>query len=93
MKKDDVFLYQLNINRKKYPDICEILEEEKDNNGIAFYLRNLIRQDIERRKSSNYTKNEPIQNLNKNTKPIHFEDNHPKDKVESKELEDVGGFV
>jgi hypothetical protein len=39
-------MYQININRNKYPEICEALEKAKMNNGIAWYLRKLIEKDI-----------------------------------------------
>lgn len=44
------FLYQINFNRKKYPEICEALEEAKLDLGVAWYLRELIQKDIEERK-------------------------------------------
>jgi hypothetical protein len=45
------FLYQINFNRKKYPEICDALEEAKADNGVAWYLRELIQKDIESRKN------------------------------------------
>ncbi|PHE70532.1 hypothetical protein [Bacillus wiedmannii] len=45
--EEDKFLYQINFNRKKFPEICQALEEAKADNGIAFYLRNLIQRDID----------------------------------------------
>lgn len=51
MSKKPPFLYQINFNRDKYPDICEALDEAKERNGIAWYLRKLISKDIEARKS------------------------------------------
>lgn len=46
----EFFLYQINFNRKKYPEICKRLDEAKEDNGIAFYLRGLIERDIRERK-------------------------------------------
>lgn len=46
MSKRSAFVYQINFNRKKYPEICEALEKAKENNGIAWYLRKLIEKDI-----------------------------------------------
>lgn len=49
--KDDFFLYQINFNRKKFPEICEALENAKKSpNGIAWYLRDLIQKDIDAKK-------------------------------------------
>lgn len=41
--------YPLSINKDKYPDIYNMLMYQKENNGIAFYVRDLIMQDIERK--------------------------------------------
>jgi hypothetical protein len=49
-KSKDAFLYQINFNRRKYPEICDALEKAKKDNGIAWYLRQLIMKDIEERK-------------------------------------------
>ncbi|PEN61587.1 hypothetical protein [Bacillus wiedmannii] len=48
--EEDKFLYQINFNRKKFPEICQALEEAKADNGIAFYLRTLIQRDIDSKK-------------------------------------------
>lgn len=48
--EEDKFLYQINFNRKKFPEICQALEKAKADNGIAFYLRNLIQRDIDSKK-------------------------------------------
>jgi hypothetical protein len=52
MSKSNSFLYQINFNRDKFPEICEMLEWEKENNGVAFYLRKLIQDDINRRRGA-----------------------------------------
>ncbi|PED64043.1 hypothetical protein [Priestia megaterium] len=45
---DKPFLYQINFNRRKFPEVCERLEEMKaSRNGLAWYLRQLIEKDIE----------------------------------------------
>lgn len=46
----DAFLYQINFNKKKYPEICEALEEAKQDLGVAWYLRELIQKDIDEKK-------------------------------------------
>lgn len=49
--QDKPFLYQMNINRRKFPEICDHLDKMKDHpNGLAWYLRQLVEKDIEARK-------------------------------------------
>ncbi|MED4262040.1 hypothetical protein [Priestia aryabhattai] len=49
--KSKHFLYQMNINRRKFPEICEHLDEVRESeNGMAWYLRELIRKDMEEKK-------------------------------------------
>jgi len=49
---DKPFLYQINFNRRKFPEVCERLEEMKaSRNGLAWYLRQLIEKDIEEQKN------------------------------------------
>lgn len=44
---DNNFLYQINWNKEKYPEVCEELERaKKRTGGIAWYLRELIERDI-----------------------------------------------
>jgi hypothetical protein len=45
----DAFLYQINFNRKKYPEICKRLDEAKSDLGVAWYLRELILKDVQER--------------------------------------------
>lgn len=53
----DFFLYQINFNRKKFPEICQALEDAKADLGVAWYLRELISKDIEEKKR-NHSKEE-----------------------------------
>lgn len=46
--RNNHFKYQLNINRDKFPELCEKLEYTKDKvGGIAWYLRSLVERDIQ----------------------------------------------
>jgi hypothetical protein len=51
---DKPFMYQINWNRRKYPEEIAALEQAKKENGIAWYLRQLIRKDIEEKKKKGY---------------------------------------
>lgn len=93
-RRQDTFLYQINFNRKKYPEICEALEEAKKNNGIAFYLRKLISKDIEARKKKSYIPNqqqpEQIEEQEIKMNRHHYSEN----KESSLDLpDDSGGFL
>lgn len=69
------FLYQINFNRKKYPEICEHLEAAKNQTGgIAWYLRNLIAKDIEERKAKNESFELPSKQINEDITPIKREE-------------------
>lgn len=50
IRKDyEYFKYQLKINRNRYPDICDLLDYEKEVSGLAYYIRNLINEDVKKR--------------------------------------------
>lgn len=57
------FLYQINFNREKYPEICAELEAaKKRTGGIAWYLRKLIEKDIQMKKGLGCTESvTPVQ--------------------------------
>lgn len=97
---DKPFLYQINFNRKKFPEVCKKLEEAKESeNGLAWYLRNLIEKDIEEEKarqafaSIDTTYTEPIKI--KDETPIRTIEETPTKAPEVKpELpDDNGGFA
>ncbi|UDY80722.1 hypothetical protein [Geobacillus phage GR1] len=89
-KNQDNFLYQINFNRKKYPEICEALERAKKDNGIAFYLRKLIIDDIYSKDKSIYVENKPV--YKDNTSRIKIDKSINEDN--KNELpDDSGGFV
>jgi hypothetical protein len=88
-KNQDNFLYQINFNRKKYPEICEALEREKEDNGIAFYLRKLIMNDIYSNNKTIYVEHKPVNN--DNTSSIKIDKNIDNDDNELPD--DSGGFV
>lgn len=92
-RRQDTFLYQINFNRKKYPEICEALEEAKKNNGIAFYLRKLISKDIEARKKKSYISNQQPEKIEE--QEIEMSHHHYSENKESTlELpDDSGGFL
>lgn len=83
------FLYQINFNRKKYPEICQALEDAKSDLGVAWYLRYLISKDIEEKKR----RKEKF-----NIKPSEKENVNIEQKIEVKTTkndlpEDNGGFL
>ena len=84
MKKDS-FLYQINFNRKKFPEICEALEEAKKENGVAWYLRQLIRKDIEEKKKEH----SPYKEHDQYTEKIE----RPKEKETEEFSDNTGGFL
>jgi len=83
------FLYQINFNRDKYPEICEALENAKHGNGIAWYLRELITKDIEEKE----TKKTVIYNEPKEQKVNSTKIEPKKSDNVDKKLGDTGGFV
>jgi hypothetical protein len=84
------FLYQINFNKRKYPEICKALEDAKHDEGIAWYLRQLISKDIESKKNRSFGSNES---------PPVFEETKPKKTKEKPKKEEVklpddnGGFM
>lgn len=46
---EERFLYQINWNKNKFPEECAALEEAKRGNGVAWYLRKLIQEDLKGR--------------------------------------------
>lgn len=95
--KRDSFLYQINFNRKKFPEICEALEEAKEENGVAWYLRHLISKDIEEKKYKKkmmkmIDSHEDYAHHDETAvKSIEIEDKHEDKKVE--EIDKSGGFL
>ncbi|WP_353856844.1 hypothetical protein [Bacillus sp. Bos-x628] len=89
MRLEDSFMYQINWNRKKYPEICKALEDAKKRpGGIAWYLRELIQKDLEEKQKrvvqSNLVYETAPRIVNESSKP----------KTEKIELpDDSGGFL
>lgn len=88
------FLYQINFNKRKYPEICKALEDAKQDEGIAWYLRQLISKDIESKKNNRFGSNvsQPVFEEPEVQKP------KPKNKPKKEEVvkklpDDNGGFV
>lgn len=87
MSKKDTFLYQINFNRKKYPEICQALEDSKEGNGIAWYIRNLVKEDLKRKESlSGQIEEKPVYE-----KPKPKVNNRKENKKPS--MTDSGGFL
>lgn len=45
---EEMFLYQIKWNKNKFPEECAALERAKEGNGIAWYLRKLIQEDLKK---------------------------------------------
>lgn len=56
----EYFKYQLKINKSRYSAICDLLEYEKKTNGLAFYIRSLIAEDMKKRVLNNHP---PFKNM------------------------------
>lgn len=51
--KDKYFLYQMNFNREKFPEVCKMLDYAKEKTGVAYFLRDVINNEIIFRKENN----------------------------------------
>jgi hypothetical protein len=89
---DKPFLYQINFNRRKFPEVCDALDEAKESkNGLAWYLRDLIERDIESKSGNAIVEVDQPAQMVVNVKPK----SQPKiERSEKVELpDDNGGFI
>lgn len=88
------FLYQINFNKKKFPEIVAALEKAKDDNGVAWYLRELIQRDIQERKFGAVKAAPDFQEINEDPEPPKKVQKQEPVKQETIELpEESGGFM
>lgn len=93
MSREDNFMYQINWNKKKYPEICKALEDAKNRTGgIAWYLRELIQKDLAEKRGG-VVRSTPVYE----TVDQEVQNDPPKPskaKIETIELpDDSGGFL
>lgn len=100
------FLYQINFNRKKFPEVCKRLDEAKNSeNGLAWYLRSLIERDIEERNGTIQPQQVqektkiinsvplPIEKQEVNSKPLEIQSKPEKQQEDPLSTMENGGFI